>query len=118
MCELMRFTFDSRRRGMAAPILIARTDVTAADLRAAAAATDDANAARRLLAVAMIIDGNLRETAATACAMDRQTLCDWVHRFNEEGIDGLSDRPRTGRPSRTQPRADGGAGGWWTRLPI
>ena len=97
---------------MAAPILIARTDVTAADLRAAAAATDDANAARRLLAVAMIIDGNLRETAATACAMDRQTLCDWVHRFNEEGIDGLSDRPRTGRPSRLNPEQMAELEGW------
>jgi transposase len=32
--------------------------------------------------------------------MDRQTLRDWVHRYNEEGMEGLIDRPRPGRPSR------------------
>ena len=31
--------------------------------------------------------------------MDRQTLRDWVHRYNAEGIAGLSDPPRGGRPS-------------------
>ena len=31
--------------------------------------------------------------------MDRQTLRDWVHRFNGEGPEGLYDRPRRG-PAR------------------
>jgi transposase len=30
--------------------------------------------------------------------MDRQTLRDWVHRFNEAGVEGLRDRIRPGRP--------------------
>jgi transposase len=30
--------------------------------------------------------------------MDRQTLRDWVHRYNAEGIGGLSDAQRSGRP--------------------
>jgi transposase len=30
--------------------------------------------------------------------MDRQTLRDWVHRYNAEGFPGLRDRPRPGRP--------------------
>ena len=30
--------------------------------------------------------------------MDRQTLRDWVHRYNAEGIAGLADAPRGGRP--------------------
>jgi transposase len=30
--------------------------------------------------------------------MDRQTLRDWVHRFNEAGVAGLRDRTRSGRP--------------------
>jgi transposase len=30
--------------------------------------------------------------------MDRQTLRDWVHRYNHEGIGGLSDAERSGRP--------------------
>jgi transposase len=25
--------------------------------------------------------------------MDRQTLRDWVHRYNDEGLAGLRDRP-------------------------
>jgi len=29
--------------------------------------------------------------------MDRQTLRDWVHRFNEEGPEGLKHRPGAGR---------------------
>jgi Transposase, Mutator family/Homeodomain-like domain len=30
--------------------------------------------------------------------MDCQTLCDWVIRFTAEGIEGLRDRPGSGRP--------------------
>ena len=30
--------------------------------------------------------------------MDRQTLRDWVHRYNELGLEGLSDRPRRNGP--------------------
>ena len=30
--------------------------------------------------------------------MDRQTLRDWAHRFNDEGADGLKNRPGAGRP--------------------
>jgi transposase len=36
--------------------------------------------------------------------MERQTLPDWVHRYNAEGVEGLRDRPRTGR----KPLLDGG----------
>jgi transposase len=80
--------------------LITRQDVTAADVREVAARTDDAKVARRLLAIALVLDGNSRETGAAACAMDRQTLCDCVHRFNDQGMDGLTDRSRSGRPPR------------------
>ena len=38
--------------------------------------------------------------AATAAGMDRQSLRDWVHRFNAEGAVGLVDKPRSGRPAR------------------
>jgi transposase len=46
----------------------------------------------------MILDGYPRATAAELAGMDRQTLRDWVYRFNAEGPEGLSDRPRPGRP--------------------
>ena len=79
-------------------VAITRLDVSAADLREAAAQTQDAKAVRRMLAIALVLDGWSREAAAEACAMDRQTLRDWVHRFNELGLEGLADRPRRNGP--------------------
>jgi transposase len=35
-----------------------------------------------MLAIAMVLDGADRGTAAETCGMDRQTLRDWVHRYN------------------------------------
>ena len=74
---------------MSAAVAITRTDYTAAQLRRAAARTDDANAARRMLAVALVVEGKPRAEAAATCGMDRQTLRDWVHRYNAEGLEGL-----------------------------
>ena len=48
----------------------------------------------------MILDGHSRLVAAQAGGMDRQTLRDWVHRYNAEGLAGLADRPRPGPTSR------------------
>ena len=46
----------------------------------------------------MVLDGRSRTEAAESCGMDRQTLRDWVHRYNAEGLAGLADRPSPGRP--------------------
>jgi transposase len=59
--------------------------------------------ARRLLAIANALEGMDRKAAAEAAGMDRQTLRDWVVRYNEHGIDGLLDRWRGGRPPRLEP---------------
>lgn len=75
-------------------------DMSAADFRRAAKASRDANQARRLLALAAIRDGMSRSEAARIGGMDRQTLPDWVHAFNERGIDGLINRALPGRPSK------------------
>jgi transposase len=48
----------------------------------------------------MVVDGHSRLLAAQAGGMDRQTLRDWVHRYNADGLAGLLDRPRTGRKPR------------------
>ena len=82
---------------------IVRDELDAADLRRAAARSRDANAARRMLALALVVEGASRATAARSCGMDRQSLRDWVHRYNGEGLEGLSDRPRSGRPSLLTP---------------
>ena len=47
---------------------------------------------RRLLAVALVLDGHKRGDAARLAGMNRQTLRDWVHRYNADGVAGLSDR--------------------------
>ena len=68
-----------------------RTDYSAAELRALAAATRHANQSRRLLSLAAVVDGMNRTEAARIGGMDRQTLRDWVHRFNDHGPEGLLD---------------------------
>jgi len=73
--------------------------MSAGDLRAAAKRSADARQASRILAIAMVLDGFSREEAARLCGMDRQTLRDWVHRYNEAGLEGLADRARSGRPA-------------------
>lgn len=75
-----------------------RRDRTPAVLRKLAKSETDARIARRILAVANALDGMSREAAARSAGMDRQTLRDWVLRYNEYGLDGLADRPRVGRP--------------------
>ena len=45
--------------------------------------------ARRVLAIALVLEGWSREAAAGACATDRQNLRDWVHRCNANGLKAL-----------------------------
>src|SRR3954469_21872089 len=73
---------------------------TAAELRVLARRERDGRVGARLLALANALDGMGRGAAARAAGLDRQTLRDWVHRYNAEGIEGLRDRPRAGRPCR------------------
>ena len=68
---------------------------TAGEVRRFAAAQ-----ARRLLAIAAVLDGASREEAARIGGMDRQTLRDWVIRFNEQGPDGLINIPSPGMPPK------------------
>ena len=81
-------------------IEITRLDLTASELRRETCRSKDPDQARRLLAVAPVLEGHSRTDAAVAAGMQRQTLRDWVHRYNAEGVAGLIDRPRAGRPPR------------------
>jgi transposase len=83
---------------MGRAVAITRQGVDPSDLRQAASRTRDGRVSCRLLAIAMVMEGASRAAAAAAGGMDRQTLRDWVHRFNAEGIAGLRDQPREGRP--------------------
>jgi len=84
-------------------VAITRRDMSARELRAAASKATDAKAARRMLALALVMEGVDRRTAAETCGMDRQTLRDWVHRYNAEGLEGLSNRRSAGPAPRLNP---------------
>src|SRR4051794_925574 len=77
-----------------------RADFSTDELRRLAAASKHANQSRRLLSLAAVLDGMSRADAARIGGMDRQTLRDWVHRFNERGPEGLKDSWSKGHPPR------------------
>src|ERR1035437_4113267 len=81
-----------------AAIAVTQSDLTAMELRVAAGREKDSAASRRMLALAMVLDGADRTSAAKTCGMDRQTLRDWVHRYNAAGLTGLRNRKSSGRP--------------------
>jgi len=81
-----------------------RRDRSAVVLRKLAKAEADARVARRMLAIANALDGVSRDDAARSAGMDRQTLRDWVIRYNEHGVDGLVDRWGEGRPPKLTPQ--------------
>lgn len=77
-----------------------RTDYSSKEVRRLAARAKDAGQARRLLAIAAVLDGASREDAAQIGGMDRQTLRDWVIRFNDQGLDGLINKAAPGAPGK------------------
>jgi transposase len=77
-----------------------RDDVSAAELRRRARREADRKAASRMLAIANALEGCSRAEAARLAGMERQALRDAVVRYNAEGLAGLHDRPRPGRPPR------------------
>jgi len=80
--------------------IVVRKDYTSDDIRRVAQRVKNAAQARRLLAIAAVLDGNSREQAAKIGGMDRQTLRDWVIRFNEQGPDGLVNKLSPGAPGK------------------
>jgi transposase len=82
---------------MGQAVTITRTDRSSSELRALSGKCRDAAQVRRLLALAMVLDGVPRTEAAACNGMDRQTLRDWVHRYNEGGVDALKSRAIPGR---------------------
>jgi transposase len=84
---------------MVAALEITRTDHTAAELRGLSSHCSDGAQVRRILAIAMVLEGRSRTEAAEFNGMDRQTLRDWVHRYNKLGVSGLISRHSPGRAS-------------------
>ena len=91
---------------------VTRTELSTAELRREAARSRDAKAARRMLAIALVLDGHSRADAAEACGMDRQTSRDWVHRHNAEGIGGPMNRRAPGPAPRLSAEREGELARW------
>jgi len=89
-----------------------RCGLTILPARFVAKQAKDAARARRLLAIAAVLDGASRTAAATIGGMDRQTLRDWVIRFNKQGPDGLINIPSPGVP----PKLDASQRAFLTRI--
>ena len=79
------------------PALAVRDDIGSEELRRRARRESDGRVSARLIAIANALEGMDRASAARLAGMDRQTLRDWVHRYNAEGIAGLCNRPAPGR---------------------
>src|SRR5919199_3211790 len=87
-------------------VAITRHELGADELRREAKRCRDAAAGRRMLALAPVLEGSSRQEAARHAGMDRQTLRDWVHRYNAEGLAGLRDRRRPGPRPRLTPEQE------------
>ncbi len=101
-------------------VAVTRTEHTAAALRRLAGGSDDAAVARRLLALALILDGHTRADAARLAGvkprglpgMDRQALRGWVHCYNADGVTGLADRHGGGVARRLSAEQEAAVAGW------
>ena len=81
---------------MGKSIEVTRKEHAPSELRRLAGKTEDGGQVRRLLGVALVLEGRARSEAAAASGMDRQILCDWVHRYNAAGVAGLATGTRPG----------------------
>ena len=58
--------------------------------------------------VLLAAEGTSNKEIAQRLDTTPQTVCKWRKRFYEEGLSGLEDRPRSGRPSVFSPRSEDG----------
>jgi transposase len=62
--------------------------------------TKEVRVFRRAQAVREVVKGQRLQTVSDALQITYSALRKWVHRFANQGIQGLVDRPRSGRPPK------------------
>jgi hypothetical protein len=75
------------------PALAIRDDIGSEELCRRARRERDGRVNARLIAIANALDGMDRASAVRLAGRNRQTLRDWVRRYNAEGVAGLCNRP-------------------------
>ena len=78
-----------------------RSEPGAAELRRLARG-ESGRVCQRVLMIANMLEGMEHEEAARLAGLSRSAAYEWHNRYEEEGFEGLRDRPRPGR----QPRVD------------
>lgn len=87
-------------------LAVTRDTHAAEDLRRIASTLKDARQVQRVQAISLVMEGWSRAKAAAFACVDRQTLRDWVERYNERGVAGLATRTSPGRPRLLTPSQD------------
>ena len=101
-----------------------RGEPGAAELRRLAR-RESGRVCQRALMIANMLEGMEHEEAARLAGLSRSAAYDWHNRYEEDGIEGLRDRPRPGRQPRVDAVTARGSGnglspaphwsgtGWW-----
>lgn len=80
------------------PIMPNAENCSMSELDIASGAAASLRSHNRLMAIRALILGISHDQVTVLCQVSRRTLTNWINRFNAQGIDGLIDRPRPGRP--------------------
>ena len=97
--------------GWTMPAYFFRSEPGAAELRRLAR-RESGRVCQRVLMIANMLEGMEHEEAARLAGLSRSAAYEWHNRYEEDGIEGLRDRPRPGRqPGWTQRRARGSRNG-------
>ena len=83
------------------PAYFFRSEPGAAELRRLARG-ESGRVCQRVLMIASMLEGMEHEEAARLAGLSRSAAYEWHNRYEEDGVEGLRDRPRPGR----QPRVD------------
>lgn len=81
------------------------TEERAALEKLARARTEEARLVERATLILALADGDRPSHVATRLGLSRMTVYTWLARFNADGLAGLRDRTRSGRPATYPPDA-------------